>query len=241
MSLSKPYPNIYRHGPSGVILPYFDQWKSSEGINCLATYDLLKKDLRKIFDYVEPTGENLRTFSHRIYELLLRACTEVETLCKQVFEKNHVELGSRSNIIRYSDLNGPMRLDEYEILCYGFNHPPFCPFTSFAESNRSQRSPAWYRAYNDVKHHRSSMFECANLGNVIQAVGAIHVLLVSQFGLGFDHVMRLRPDGMMSDCPDMFRPKKLPEWSECEQYSFDWNSLKHSSQPYEYHPLPEIP
>jgi len=85
------------------------------------------------------------------------------------------------------------------------------------------------------------MFDRASLGNVIQAVGAVHAMLVAQFGLGFDHVMRWGPAGGMRDCPDMFRPRALPEWPESEQYSFDWNSLKHDPEPFQYYPLPQIP
>jgi len=224
-----------------VIAPYLEQWRSAEGINCLAAYGLLKKDLRTAFDYIEPVTANVNTFSHRTYELLLRACTEVEALCTQVFDKNGVNLAGRANIIRYSDLSRPMRLHEYEIRCYGFEHPSFRPFAAFVAPDRRQRSPDWYRAYNDAKHNRSTRFACASLGNVIQAVGGVHALLVAQYGPGFDHVMRLAPNGIPTDWPDLFRPKDLPKWPEAEQYSFDWDTLRHDKEPYQKHPLPEIP
>jgi hypothetical protein len=155
MALLNPYPNIYRHGPPPVIQPYIEARKTPEGIKCFAAYELLKGDLRNIFSYIEPENTNLTAYSHRTYELLLRACTEVETLCKQVFTKNKVSLRN-ANIIRYSDLDCPMKLHEYEVHCYGFDHPPFKPFAAFADSDRKQRSPAWYRAYNEVKHNRNS-------------------------------------------------------------------------------------
>ena len=241
MSLSKPYPNIYRHGPPSVIEPYLEQRRSPEGINCLAVYELLRKDLRIVFEYIEPTEKNFETFSHRTYEMLLRACTEVEALSKQVFDKNHVNLGSQANIIRYSDLSGPMRLHEYEIFCYGFEYPSFYPFKAFDEKDRRQRSPHWYQAYNAVKHNRSSEFKHANLGNVIQAIGGVYTLLIAQFGPGFDSVMQMSPIGYPISVPDIFQVRKLPDWPEEEQYSFDWTKLKEDVDRYRFHELKEIP
>lgn len=242
MPLSKPYPHIYRHGPSSVTVPYYKAWKSDVGINCLSTYEILKQDLKSVFEYIEPHTNNLGTFSHRTFELLVRACIEVEALCKLVFLKNCITLNRYANIIRYSDLNGAMRLSDYEVLCYGFQHPPFVPFASFSNSVRQNRSPAWYQAYNRVKHNRTDNFSDASLENVIQAIGAVYVLVVAQFGLGFDHKMQLSYSvGHFLDCPDIFRVRELPQWSDDEQYQFDWEFLKSSPHPYSFHPLLEIP
>jgi hypothetical protein len=242
MVLNKPYPHIYRHGAVNSTMPYYEAWKSEIGINCLASYEILKRDLKQLFEYIEPCQSNLFTFSHRTFELLVRACIEVEALCKMVFAKNNVTLNrSNSNIIRYSDLNAAMRLSEYEILSYGFHHPPFAPFQAFANPVKSARSPAWYRAYNNVKHNRTDNFSDASIGNVIQAVGGVYVLLVAQFGFRFDHKIQLSFTGSLQDSPDFFRVRELPQWSDAEQYQFDWESLKSSAQPYAFHPLPEIP
>ena len=110
MPLSKPYPHIYRHGSARVIAPYYEAHKTDIGINCLASDEILEKDLKLIFEYVEPSEENLGVFSHRTFELLIRACMEVESLCKLVFSKNQVTLPPNANMIRYSDLEGAMKL-----------------------------------------------------------------------------------------------------------------------------------
>jgi len=219
MPLNKPYPHIYRHGAVNSTMPYYEAWKSDVGINCLASYEILKRDLKRLFEYIEPCQSNLSTFSHRTFELLIRACIEIEALCKLVFAKNNVIL-ERSNIIRYSDLNSAMRLSDYEVLSYGFQHPPFLPFQAFANPVKKERSPIWYRAYNNVKHNRTDNFSDASLENVIQAVGGVYVLLVAQFGLGFDHKIQLSFTGYLQDSPDFFRVKELPQWSDDEQYQF---------------------
>jgi len=65
--LSRPYHGIYRHGPPAVIEPFLLARRDPEGLNALAGYAMLKKDLRVIFEYVEPDSGNLGTFSHRIF------------------------------------------------------------------------------------------------------------------------------------------------------------------------------
>ena len=243
MSLNKPYPYIFRNGSSEVNKPFYEEQKSEIGINFLSSYEILKKDLRNLFEYIEPSSLNLKSYSHRTFELLLRACIEVEALCKLVFSKNKVILNNNNqNIIRYSDLNGPMRLSEYEIICYGFCHPNIKPFLSFSNQNRSKRSPPWYKAYNDVKHNRTELFKEAELENVIQAITGVYTLLIAQFGLGFDHKLQLRyENGNTMDKPDLFRVKNLPEWNEEEKYEFDWDQLKSSQEPYIFNSIPIIP
>ena len=51
-------------------------------------YLLLQKDLEELFDYVEPSDQNLNCYSYRTHELLLRACVEVEANCKAILLEN---------------------------------------------------------------------------------------------------------------------------------------------------------
>ena len=50
----------------------------------LAAFELLQADFRRLGEYVELNDANLSTFSHRLYELLVRTCTEFESLCKEL-------------------------------------------------------------------------------------------------------------------------------------------------------------
>ena len=239
MPLTKPYPKMYRHGPSWTIQPFLEDIKSPSGVNNLSSYELLKHDLRTIFEFIEPNPANDIAYSHRNYELLLRACTEVESLCKQIFKANNIL--NAENIKRFSDLNGPMKLSEFTVRSYGFIYPEFKPFESFSYPNRDLRSPNWYKAYNDVKHKRHDNFAKASLKNVIEAAGGVYVLLVSMYGLGFDHILRHSYAGGIKDVPTFFRTPKLPEWPEEEKYEFKWDDLKNLGQPYHNHLIPIIP
>ena len=49
---------------------------------------LLQRDLLSLFDYIEPADANLGTYSHRIQQLLMRACVEVEANLTAVLVEN---------------------------------------------------------------------------------------------------------------------------------------------------------
>jgi hypothetical protein len=239
MPLDKPYYQIYRHGPDEVNRPFIEARRNPEGIQSLRTYEILKKDFRKTLEYIEPSESNMETHSHRNYELLLRICTEIETQCKFIFEKNGVQ--NPKDIIRYSDLNGPMKLSQYEINCYWFELPsPIKPFASFADLTRNNRSPSWYKAYNKVKHNRLKKFPLASLQNVIESLAGLYTILTAQYGLGFDHALILQ-NSVHVDMPDLFRAIHIEFWDDSERYDFNWNSLSQVTPPFDQHPLSIIP
>jgi hypothetical protein len=207
--------------------------------NLIASYALLKQDLARIFEFIEPSEKNFDVFSHRIFELLLRACTEVEAICKLIFEANGIVLDQRdTNMIRYSDLEGAMRLSEISVECTVVRHHPFTPFESFRHPARSERSPTWYRAYNKVKHNRPGEFPAASLRSVIHAVGGVYALLVAQIGPNFDDLLKIDPSGPgFLVVPSLFSLERLPAWNQDEIYDFDWELLSKNREPYQKHAL----
>jgi hypothetical protein len=124
---------MYRQGTSQA-LPVCDELRRTPLMpNLIGAYALLKQDLARIFEFVEPYPDNYDVFSHRIFELLLRACTEVEAVCKIMFAANGITLGPRdANMIRYSDLESATRLSEFSIVCTALRDLPFSPFASKA-------------------------------------------------------------------------------------------------------------
>ena len=51
-------------------------------------FRLLQKDLEHLFEYIEPSDDNLKCYSLRVHELLFRACVEVEANCKAILRDN---------------------------------------------------------------------------------------------------------------------------------------------------------
>ena len=79
-------------------------------------YLLLQKDLEELFDYVEPSDQNLNCYSYRTHELLLRACVEVEANCKAILlENGYPKPRDDMNRNDYIKIEKSHRLSEYQV------------------------------------------------------------------------------------------------------------------------------
>ena len=48
----------------------------------------LQKEMKSLFEYVEPGDNNLKTYSNQIQQLLIRVCIEIEANFKAIFKEN---------------------------------------------------------------------------------------------------------------------------------------------------------
>ena len=142
-------------------------------------------DMRDVFRCVEPTeGPNGDAHGHRIRELLMLACMEVESACKSVLLANHYNgpNGDRMTTNDYVKLLEPLRLDQWELSLVMHNKfPSFKPFGGWT-AVRPTESLSWYAQYNAVKHGRETAFHQATLKALVQALGAVFVVVSAQFG-----------------------------------------------------------
>lgn len=165
-------------------------------INLSSAYNLLIKDMIVIFEYVHPCKGNLDTYSHRIYELFLRASTEFEANCKAFLIANGYKSSNKDFTIRdYSKIEIPAKLSNFVLKHEAWkNEFEVSPFSDFERSKIVEDIEnwkvkengyflSWYQDYNDVKHNRSNNFKKANLRNLLNAISAVACLLYSQFGL----------------------------------------------------------
>jgi hypothetical protein len=143
----------------------------------IGAFMMLSNDFRRLTEYVEPTDQNLSTYSHRLYELFLRACTEFESACKELLiaggsHKNPSDM----NINDYKTLEDYHGLEACEVGILIWQPKPayIKPFNHW-----SSASPplGWYRAYNQVKHNRNTEFARASLDNVRHAIAGLFALL----------------------------------------------------------------
>ncbi len=151
---------------------------------------LIMRDLNEIFDFVEPSNDNTSVYSHRIYELLLRAATEFESNCKGILKANGYT-GPREEkdwcVKDYFKISGAARLSEYRITFERWaTDQIYTPFTEWNPSRRETLS--WYDAYNKVKHDRFTNFTMANLDNLVKAVAGLLCILHAQYGEGMSVV-----------------------------------------------------
>lgn len=207
-----------------------------ETISLIHSYHIIQKDFKQVFDFIELHDKNKETFSHRLYELLLRVCTEFENNCKGILIANGYVYSSNLNATDYFKINSASKLNEYEVKLSIWN-PTELIFKPFENWNGSTYLPLnWYQAYNNVKHNRSTEFEKASLDNVTKAIGGLFVILASQFGrLVFNPyqptMMTFGSDGFHTVQDSIFSIK-FPQWDASENI-YQWDSIKNSSDPFQ--------
>ena len=255
MALAKPYYRIIRPGPHASIEEFvIDPRYAPDRTSIVRAYLNIEATLQGIFDYVEPADCNKCVFSHSLYALLLRACTEVEANFKSILVANGVPDSDNFNMNDYKKVEESSKLSKYKVTFPFWRNSDgsmsdleMIPFESFQESKR----PAWYVSYNEVKHNRDNKFENASLENCMNAVAAILVLLYSQFGasclairvgsLGFGgpEPNEYGYDDLTfyGDTDFRITPPSMTDWPEEEWYNFDWDSIKGTAEPFEKYPF----
>lgn len=180
MSIEQPYYRIIRVLDNDYNYLRYTEELVAQNRPLIRAYKILEKDLIELLDYIEPCDDNLTTYSHRIYELFLRACTEFETNSKAILKANGYNK-SKYKINDYFKLNKAMKLSDYIIKVNIWEGEPklLKPFSNW----KTDHSLEWYQAYNKVKHNRSKNFKYANLENLFLAVASVQIILYSQFSV----------------------------------------------------------
>jgi hypothetical protein len=214
---------------------------AEDRIDLVRAYHLLEKDLYTIFDFVEPTDQNLSCYSHQLYALLLRASTEFETNARAVLKANGYSKPGSLNIEDYFKVNAASRLNEYEVTIpvWRGSYAKLKPLDAWS---RGHRLP-WYQSYNAAKHDRFGNFSSASLENSIQAVAGVFCILFSQFNyLSFDpnhspSMYDISDSGVWSHdaCKLAIEPPK--SWTSADQYDFDWKILGSQSASFQKFPF----
>lgn len=148
----------------------------------MRAYQNIQSSLDSLFNFIEPVEMNLKTYGHKIRELLILACTEVEYLLLKTLTENGYQdkkIYRTSDYVICKDLL-KLNLYDVEIIQYS-DLKVFAPFKYWNADNSTQ-SILWYDAYNKVKHNRNDNMPHANLEHLLNAVSAIHILLESQYG-----------------------------------------------------------
>ncbi|UOQ78215.1 hypothetical protein MUN84_06375 [Hymenobacter sp. 5516J-16] len=191
---------------------------------------LIQKDLQVLFDYIEPSDQNLVCYSYRIHELLIRTCIEIEANCKAILIENGYQSNKELNMRDYQKINHTHHLSSYEValpLWKGVERLKK-PFIGWHTGNQL----CWYQAYNALKHNRHGEFHKASFGNLIEAICGLTVLLSAQFYQeDFTHSVNFlalegSSDGMESAIGGYFRVKFPNDWSADEQYSFEYTDIE---------------
>lgn len=247
MPTSKPYYRISRPFAPGYMLGniydsyIMDSNFCDERSNLVFAFQQITHDLIKVFDYIEPTSSNMNVYSHRIFEILLRACTEFEANSKAILRSNGF-IRERYSMTEYHKLEKPCKLSEYKVVVDALGENRILiPFQEW--SGTEYRPLSWYQAYNSVKHNRNTHFSEANLENAIMALAAVQVILFSQFFVCSLDRFRVTgsynqmSSGFYSSDANPFQVSPPNSWTNDEKYAFNWDELKQSMIPVEKYPF----
>jgi hypothetical protein len=193
----------------------------------------LMRQLDLICQTVHPSEDTFNAFGHSIRNLLILACTEVETHWRGILTANNFKKEQYSTN-HYVLLQGAMGLGDYAIEFPSFPWiAPVRPFEGWGTSGKPSQELGWYAAYNAVKHNRENEFSRATLRNVFEAVSASVIMLVAQFGsiVGLGHNTELE---------SFFHLFSSPVWSLSHVYlpSFGENTGEPSEVNYPFDTLP---
>ncbi len=199
--------------------------------NFVRAFLLIQKDVLELFDYIEPSDTNLAAHSHRIHELLLRTCVEIEANCTAILRENGYVRSGNWNMGDYKKIEQSHYLSQFKVKVPNWlgSAGVRTPFASWASSG----TLAWYTAYNQTKHDRHLNFTQANFENLIDAVTGLSVLLASQFlgndfspaGMGLSVNPGGPSDGFEPSIGGFFRlefPTNIPE---ADKYDFTHSDI----------------
>lgn len=138
---------------------------------------ILVQKLQEIFLYVEPAKECLQTYSHKIKELLILSCTELENSFK------FYNLGKNERTTDYVKLLNFVDLSKYKVSLIGYTDTfKSCPFEKWNSTSPTKSIP-WYEAYTKIKHNSSENFQLATLENCLNAVMANVIMYAVRYSI----------------------------------------------------------
>ena len=255
MPLQKPYRRLIRpftrtreryewdyQGSSESYL--FSPQYAPDRIEFVRAYRLIEDDLIQIFEYVQPANKNVSVYSHRLFQLLLRACTEFEANAKAILKANGYSKPSNFNMTDYYKLEPACRLSEYRVRTSVWSEHDriFQPFKSW-NGTVDYVPLSWYQGYNDSKHDRTANFPAASFENVLNAVAGVFVILFAQHYIhAFDPYRAVTmtqedEEGFLAHSMPLFHIQPPRGWSESEKYDFDWKQLALHAEAFDRFPF----
>jgi hypothetical protein len=182
-----------------------------------ADFEGLEAQIDDLEAYVTVEPQNRRTYSRKIGLMLFQTASTVETFFKQALLDNSLDVSQQINPTRLAECrakstrNKQIRISDYRDVFephYQLSRwrvsigRPFLPYGEIQPFNQFARGqpPAWWSAYNKVKHDMFKNRAHGSLENLLQAMGGLFLLnvlhRVNQPVLILKNVIR---NGIMSD------------------------------------------
>jgi hypothetical protein len=151
----------------------------------LGSFRLVCRDLLEVLEFIHSDEKHLGVYSHRIFGLLLRACTDFESICKSSaiivgipFKDRKAKIGD------FCSLPEKLQILDIDVEVRSFLPEPYRikPFHGWVSSGGID----WYQSYNSAKHDRALNFDKSNLRSLISALAACFLLLVGSRSIPLD-------------------------------------------------------
>jgi hypothetical protein len=144
-------------------------------------FHLLVQDFLRVCEFIEPADCHLHVYSHRLFELLLRTCTEFESLSKEILEAHGLAQLDHLYVTHFVAIAPILELQRQKAIA-SFWRPEAKTLSPFEDWTPANVSLPWYQGYNAVKHNRNAEFSQATLKNVRDAISAVFIIMAR---LGF--------------------------------------------------------
>lgn len=148
-------------------------------------YKRLEKEVLTLSEAIHFCDDQIGVYSSKIGDLLVRTAIEVESLSKVLFIANGGTLPTDRDL--YFDTDCLKHLEDKWLLSSKtiFVNSPYFDFVEDANLTlkplhkafkRGTSSSKWQQAYQAVKHDRINNLKRGNIGNLLQALGALYIL-----------------------------------------------------------------
>lgn len=222
------WPRIYRPGA-----PPLDGRTIQARDNAVHAARAVFRRLQEVFLYLEPGGSNLQAYGHETRNLLILACTAVESAWRGALRENGYERRNPTTgaVVEerfwnaqadYQQCLAAMRLGDWAVRIAGRDQ--LGDLRPFAGWNGHTPLP-WYAAYNAAKHDMENALSRATLQACVDACAALAIMIWAQFGTWtVDQAMtpiyrlQLSAPGELA-ATDPFLIQREPEWTIGECYA----------------------
>lgn len=156
-----------------------------------SVYQNLEKELIELSNHIHIDDKQLKVYSMKIAELLIRTCVEIESIAKELYSLND---GGKKLEKVFFDTDCLLHLRKIWKISY--KKVQVISNNFYLSKNILQplknahkgagKSDLWLRAYQAIKHNRSDNLEKANLENLLNSMAALFILNLYYRNNAFD-------------------------------------------------------
>ncbi len=155
-------------------------------------YKQLEKEFKELSFYITIDKRQLKTYSIKIADLLLRTVSECENIAKSLCKREGVKFKDKKGKLRkvvymneyIEQLDIKFNLKDKLISftfenvvenTFAFKQTPFRKVKKVV-NGKEKEIWSWYHAYNQIKHDRARNFKESNIENLIEGLAALFML-----------------------------------------------------------------